>query len=295
MLGPYIKEHRSRSLKTQEDIATAIGFNVKTVIGIEKDTGTLQNFETVLRYLGLRVAGLPIGQNLGEQLRTLRLKRGWSKVKLAKFSGISRPTIINLESGKGQLSSFYKVLDALRVKVFLREDKKTAFNQGVTDSWNTSKEFVELVHSVVGQFCLDPATNPTSHVRANNVYYEKDNGLAQDWVGEKVWLNPPYSQLALWVQKAHDEHVKGNAKTIVALLPARTNTSYFHDLIAGKAHVIFIKKRLKFGTAKQQAPFPSLLAVWGGDDIIGGLAETIEGTVLPTFHDFLETQCSQTS
>lgn len=79
--------------------------------------------------------------------------------------------------------------------------------------------------------------------------------------GYKVFCNPPYgSNIKHWVKKCHDEAQKGTL--VVMLIPARTDTSYFHDYIYHKAEIRFIRGRLKFGNADQGAPFPSMVVVF---------------------------------
>ena len=80
-----------------------------------------------------------------------------------------------------------------------------------------------------------------------------------------MWVNPPYGRYTtgLWVKKAYEEH-QCTGCTIVMLLPARTDTIWFHEYILGKAEIRFVKGRLKFGDGKSPAPFPSLIAVYGG-------------------------------
>jgi len=79
-----------------------------------------------------------------------------------------------------------------------------------------------------------------------------------------VFINPPYGrQLKAWVAKAKAEVLCGNARTVVALVPARTDTRYWHEHIAGDATVFFLRGRLRFGAAGAAAPFPSALALWG--------------------------------
>jgi len=74
-------------------------------------------------------------------------------------------------------------------------------------------------------------------------------------------MNPPYGrEIGKWVEKAHYEAKRG-AK-VICLLPARTDTRWFHDHILGKAEVRFIKGRLKFGDGKNSAPFPSMLVIY---------------------------------
>ena len=101
----------------------------------------------------------------------------------------------------------------------------------------------------------------------DNYFTPAENGLLQDWGGFRVFCNPPYGRdIGKWVRKGYEESKKPN--TLVAMLiPARTDTSYFHEYIFNQADEIrFLKGRLKFtdedGNTKDAAPFPSALIVW---------------------------------
>jgi len=76
-------------------------------------------------------------------------------------------------------------------------------------------------------------------------------------------MNPPYGRkIVKWVEKAYIESKK-TGTTVVALLPARTDTKWFHEYIYMKAKEIrLIKGRLKFGDSKNPAPFPSMIVVF---------------------------------
>ena len=89
------------------------------------------------------------------------------------------------------------------------------------------------------------------------------DGLTQDWSGHTVFVNPPYGRkIAGWVEKCYHESRKENTK-VVLLMPARTDTGYFHRFIYKKAKEIrFIKGRLKFGNASNSAPFPSMIVIF---------------------------------
>lgn len=77
-----------------------------------------------------------------------------------------------------------------------------------------------------------------------------------------MFCNPPYGkELPLWVKKCYEEHVKYGT-TIVMLIPARTDTRYFHEYIYNKSEIRFIRGRLKFNDCKQSAPFPSMLVIF---------------------------------
>jgi len=78
--------------------------------------------------------------------------------------------------------------------------------------------------------------------------------------GYRVYCNCPYGrEISKWVKKAYEENKKG--VFVVMLLPARTDTKWFHDYIYNQHEIRFIKGRLKFNDGKQSAPFPSMLVI----------------------------------
>ncbi|WP_417842132.1 DNA N-6-adenine-methyltransferase [Terasakiella sp.] len=280
MLGHQIRQHRNRTLLTRQQLSERCDLSVDAIKNIEKDRGTIKALESVLCGLHIQITGIPQATTTGERIRLLRQRRNHSQRRTAELSGLTQASVVNLERGNGRVTSFYKIIDCYNIKLSIRDHKRTVFNKGETDAWNTSKDFIDCIHQIIPTFDLDPATNQTSHVKSHRGFTEAHDGLAHDWLGDFIWLNPPYSNLASWIEKAHDEFIKGHARNIIALLPARTNVGYFHRMIAQKAHVIFIEKRLKFGGANQQAPFPSMLVCWLRDDIIDDLAILVPGTLM---------------
>lgn len=128
------------------------------------------------------------------------------------------------------------------------------------DDWTTPPEFFQQLDNEF-HFTLDAASSEENHLCKNYFTIETD-GLSQNWGGHKVFCNPPYGrQIGKWVQKAWEEAKKPNT-TIVMLLPARTDTKWFHNYIYHQAKIRFIKGRLKFGGAKNSAPFPSMVVIW---------------------------------
>lgn len=88
------------------------------------------------------------------------------------------------------------------------------------------------------------------------------NGLDVDW-GSSTYCNPPYGRtIGQWTEKAVKE--AGGGKTVVMLIPSRTDTKWWHRDIMTADEIRFIKGRLKFGGATTGAPFPSALAIWRG-------------------------------
>lgn len=130
-----------------------------------------------------------------------------------------------------------------------------------TDEWATPQEFFDKLNAEF-HFTLDPCALPTN-AKCAKYYTPQDNGLSQNWGGEIVFCNPPYGRAIYdWVRKCSEESKKPNT-TVVALIPARTDTRYFHEYIYNKAREVrFVRGRLKFGNSKNSAPFPSMVVVF---------------------------------
>lgn len=126
-----------------------------------------------------------------------------------------------------------------------------------TDLWETPQDFFNLLDNEF-HFTLDACAIATN-AKCERYFTPEDDGLAQEWSGV-VWCNPPYgSAIKKWVAKAASANC-----TVVMLLPARTDTQWFHDYIYCQAEIRFVKGRLKFGGGKNSAPFPSMIVVFRG-------------------------------
>ena len=129
-----------------------------------------------------------------------------------------------------------------------------------TDLWATPQSFFDELNAEF-HFDLDPCA---THENAKCPIYftEEEDGLSKDWQGYRVFCNPPYGRaIGAWVKKCYEESLKPNT-LVVMLIPARTDTSYFHDYIYHKAELRFIRGRLRFNEASQGAPFPSMVVVF---------------------------------
>lgn len=131
-----------------------------------------------------------------------------------------------------------------------------------TDQWATPQRFFDELNNEF-HFDLDPCADEINH-KCEKYFNASENGLLQNWGGYRVFCNPPYGRdICKWVEKAYREGHKDN--TLVCLLiPARTDTKYFHDYIKNRAEVRFIPGRLKFGDSKNAAPFPSMVVIFRG-------------------------------
>jgi len=149
-----------------------------------------------------------------------------------------------------------------------------------TPEWETPQYFFDELDKEFN-FQLDVCATK-ENAKCKMFFTEKDDGLEQDWNKIKFeeltknldapyiqqpsndylpfsWMNPPYGrEIKHWVKKASEEG------RVVALLPSRTDTRWFHDYIYKKENVEirFIKGRLKFGGSKNSAPFPSMVVIF---------------------------------
>jgi site-specific DNA-methyltransferase (adenine-specific) len=137
-----------------------------------------------------------------------------------------------------------------------------ALFSSATEEWATPKDFFEALDAEF-HFTLDPCSTDDNAKCAKHFTKEQD-GLLQDWTGERVFCNPPYGrEMPRWIAKCAEHGMMGGIA--VMLIPARTDTRAFHEYIYHKAEIRFIRGRLKFGGAKNSALFPSMVVVFGGD------------------------------
>ena len=99
-----------------------------------------------------------------------------------------------------------------------------------------------------------------------NFYTEAEDGLSKSWQGHASFVNPPYGRgIERWIAKAYKESREENTK-VVMLIPARTDTKYWHNYVMKADEVYFVKGRLKFGDSENSAPFPSAVVVFEGSN-----------------------------
>lgn len=126
----------------------------------------------------------------------------------------------------------------------------------IRQDWRTPKAFYQALNAEFS-FDFDPCP-PQSEF----------DGLSVEW-GERNFINPPFKGIAKWIAKGWAEAMKG--KLAVFLIPARTDTRYWHDYCMKAAEIRFIKGRLHYDDSKAPAPFPSCVVVFRGTTPEGGL------------------------
>ena len=156
-----------------------------------------------------------------------------------------------------------------------------------SNEWETPIDFYDKLDKEFG-FTLDPCSSEKNH-KCDNYYTIRENGLKQDWSNDVVFMNPPYGrEIKHWIEKAYRESLLG--AVVVCLIPARTDTSYWHDYIFPFAYDIrFVRGRIKFGKTEElnyreqlnifgikekkpinfdsglPAPFPSAIVIFKGE------------------------------
>ena len=126
-----------------------------------------------------------------------------------------------------------------------------------TDLWATPQDFFDRYNKLY-QFELDVCAT-AENAKCQRFFTKEDDGLAQEWTGV-CFMNPPYGrEIIHWMKKAYESSLKG--ATVVCLVPARTDTKWWHEY-AMRGEIEFIRGRLKFGDAKNSAPFPSAVVVF---------------------------------
>lgn len=137
----------------------------------------------------------------------------------------------------------------------------------LTPEWYTPDHILDRVIACLGAIDLDPCSNssdPTiANVPAAAYWTAADDGLSRPWAG-RVYMNPPYgTTIGRWVARLIAASACGDVPQAIALVPARTDTSWFQPLLYRP--ICFVRGRLRFSGASNSAPFPSAIVYFGDD------------------------------
>jgi DNA N-6-adenine-methyltransferase (Dam) len=127
------------------------------------------------------------------------------------------------------------------------------FSSGRED-WATPLDVFHALDTEFG-FTLDPCPLMAPEIAGLPLF--NTDGLYKSWTGHRVFCNPPYGRgVGDWLAKAPE------ADVAVFLLPARTDTRWWHTYALKANEIRFIRGRLRFGGSKTGAPFPSVLLIY---------------------------------
>src|SRR5262249_37607627 len=126
--------------------------------------------------------------------------------------------------------------------------------------WATPPDLFARLAAEFGPFDLD-ACATADNAKCARYFTRADDGLAQPWLG-RVWCNAPYGRtIGLWLRKARQAAESGEADLVVCLVPARTDTRWWHEH-AARGECRFLPGRVRFGGGEHSAPFPSAVVVF---------------------------------
>lgn len=138
----------------------------------------------------------------------------------------------------------------------------------VDQTWGTPQSFLTYLEDAFGFVPDLDAAASVHNAKAGQYYTEEQNSLTKNWFGN-VWLNPPFGKVMLpaFLEKCRDEIAYGNCERIFVLIPARTDTKWFHEIVMPEADIIYlIKGRFNFvspnACESANAPFPSMLVTY---------------------------------
>lgn len=286
MLLEEIKKARRSKGLTQRDLAEGLNTNVKAIARLENGVGTMPLLVRVMDALQYRVAGLAAGRSFVEQLITRRKNLGWTMVEAASKAGISRTTLASIERGEASVAALMKYWEVVGQHARAREPERIHWNIAQAqdkDARFTPPSLMAHIYDAFGSIDLDPCGHPDSPVITDRriCLQEGGDGLAEPWCAALVWMNPPFSAMLKWLRKADEEWSAGRAKTIVCLVPARSESAYFHDRLTHVADILLIRGRIRFLTKEGPlpgAPFPLMLVIFGArPGQIERLSEQVEG------------------
>lgn len=287
ILTEQLREARQLAGWSQKTLAARIGVDAQAVKRLEKGIGSVATLIAAMAALDFRLTGLGPGKTLPEQLRASRRRRSMSLDETAAKTGLSRTTIATLERGGGSVASLLRLLALVAPRVRRRAPERAYWGQADKDDRDsrfTPPEFMASIYAAFGEIDLDPCANLLSPVIARRriLLSEGGDGLADDWSGGLVFVNPPFSELLKWLRRAHDQWRAGTVETVVCLVPVRTDSTWFHDTLSAEADIYLLQGRVRFLDSHgkgQHTPFSLMLLA------LGATAEQKEryATLVPGF------------
>lgn len=221
--------------------------------------------------LKLHLTGVGPGKTLPDQLHARRRKLSLSMTEVAAKTGLSRATIASLERGGGSVASLLPLLEVLAPRARRRAPERSYWGQGDKDDRDsrfTPVDFMTNIYAAFGDVDLDPCGHPLSPVIAHRriLTSEGGDGLADDWSGTLAFVNPPYSELLIWLRRAYDQWQARKVETVVCLVPVRTDSAWFHETLSAAADIYLLQGRVRFLSPhghSQHTPFSLMVVTLG--------------------------------
>lgn len=279
-----IREARKLAGLTQAAAAEKAAISARAVWLLENGGGSMESLHQLATAIDFRIAGLGRGRSFGEQVRAARLRRGWTMAQAGTKAGIDQETVAMIERDRGHVESFTKLVEVIATQVRRRASEKSAFGSGKRDERFTPTHFLDKIVESFGPISIDPCAHADANVVADRYLTVEDDGLSTTWSGDLAYVNPPYSDAAKWLERCHRAWERGECRTVVTLVPARTHIRAYANYVHDIADVVMIKGRLQFDNANLAGGFPLglMAAAWGAaDHEIERLRERVPGPFIP--------------
>lgn len=266
-----LREARLSAGWSRATLAARMGVDAQTVKRMEAGVGSVATLAVAMAALDFQLTGLGPGRTLPVQISSRRCKLGMSLTDVARRAAVSRATVAGLEAGRGSIRSLVRVLTVIAPRIRRRAPERSYWGQGDKvdrDSRFTPEEFMRSIYDAFGEIDLDPCGHRLSPVVARRriILDEGGDGLTEEWSGDLVYVNPPFSQLLVWLRRAHDQWRGGRVRTVVCLVPVRTDSVWFHDVLSADADIFLLRGRVRFldsvGGA-QATPFSLMVLTLG--------------------------------
>ena len=259
---------------SQIELANRIGVARLAITRLEAGVGSTARLLAVMAELEVRLSGIARGSTLPDQLRTRRLRLGWSVADVAERAGLTSKTVEAVEVGRGSAASLLKLLAAVAPKAKRSKPARSSWGFDPTgleerDKRFTPKWFLDKVTEAFGPIDLDPCGHELSAVEARRKIILPECGIASAWSGRLAYVNPPFSAVVAWMDRAATAWEKGEVETIVMLVPARTDSETYQKRVSRDAETLFLGGRIRFESPAGlawAAPFSLMLVVWGAQD-----------------------------
>lgn len=253
-------------------MAERVGVEPQTIKRLERGIGSVATLVAAMEALNLHLTGVGRGKTLPDQLRERRRKLSLSLAEVAAKTGLSRTTIASLERGGGSVASLLRSLAMLAPRARRRAPERSYWGQSDKDDRDsrfTPLDFMANIYAAFGDVHLDPCGHPLSPVVARRriLLSEGGDGLVDDWSGVLAFVNPPYSQLLTWLRRAHEQWRAGKVRTVVCLVPVRTDSAWFHETLSADADIYLLQGRVRFLNLQgrsQHTPFSLMVLTLGG-------------------------------
>ena len=271
MLVKELREARRLAGWSQRTLAERVDLDAQAIKRLEKGVGSVGTLIMVMGALDFRLTGLAPGRTLAEQLRATRRKRSMSLDEMTEKTKLSRTTIASLERGGGSVKSLLRLMAVLAPRARRRAQERSYWGQGDKDDRDsrfTPPDFMAAIYAAFGEIDLDPCGHVLSPVIARRriLLSEGGDGLTDAWSGRLVFVNPPFSELLKWLQRAHGQWRAGTVETVVCLGPVRTDSRWFHDTLSADADIYLLRGRVRFLDPRgqgQHTPFSLMIVTLG--------------------------------